>query len=111
MGRLTSDPGRSGSESCERIYSDYRRAVYGWAASALRDHYAAEDVAQEVFIAVLRALPAHLRASPAALAAWLATTTSRQVVQTTRRRTVLTSPEPSRTQAERGELDRGIERA
>ena len=44
-------------EAFERLVPAYRRRVFGLAFSVLRDRGAAEDVAQEVFVSLWRALP------------------------------------------------------
>ena len=46
-----------GQEALTGIVHGYRRKVFGLAYSFLRSREAAEDVAQEVFIRVWRALP------------------------------------------------------
>ncbi|MGQ0428849.1 MAG: RNA polymerase sigma factor [Gammaproteobacteria bacterium] len=44
-------------EAFERLVPAYRRRVFGLAYSVLRDRAAAEDLAQEVFVKLWRALP------------------------------------------------------
>ncbi len=44
-------------EAFERLVPAYRRRVFGLACSLLRDRAGAEDVAQEVFVKLWRALP------------------------------------------------------
>ena len=46
-------------EAFERLVPAYRRRVFGLAFSVLRDRGAAEDVAQEVFVKLWRALPGY----------------------------------------------------
>jgi RNA polymerase sigma-70 factor (ECF subfamily) len=95
----------------ERTYAAHRRTVYRLAAAALSDHHAAEDVVQEVFIAVWRKLPERVRGSEEQLGAWLSTTTRREVARCVRRRLELTSPEACVAREQDGELDERIELA
>src|SRR6201996_4339700 len=82
----------------EAILAAYRRKVFGLAYSFLRSREAAQDVAQEVFIRIWRALPAF--DGRASLSTWIYTiarNTSLTALRARREHTSLTDVE---TQAE-----------
>jgi RNA polymerase sigma-70 factor (ECF subfamily) len=75
-------------EAIERLVPAYRRRVFGLAYSILRDRAAAEDLAQEVFVKLWRALPRY--DGRAKLSTWIYAITRNAAVSVLRgrRRTV-----------------------
>ncbi len=75
-------------EAFERLVPAYRRRVFGLAYSILRDRAAAEDLAQEVFVKLWRALPRY--DGRAQLSTWIYAITRNAAVSAlrSRRRTV-----------------------
>lgn len=68
----------------ERLVPAYRRRVFGLAYSVLRDRAAAEDVAQEVFVNLWRALPRY--DGRARLSTWIYAITRNAAVSALRSR-------------------------
>ena len=68
----------------ERLVPAYRRRVFGLAYSVLRDRGAAEDVAQEVFVKLWRALPRY--DGRARLSTWIYAITRNAAVSALRSR-------------------------
>jgi RNA polymerase sigma-70 factor (ECF subfamily) len=58
------------AQALSQIYERYLARVYGYLRVALRDEHEAQDVAHEVFAALLRALP-HFRVSQVPFRVWL----------------------------------------
>ena len=75
--------GRAG-EAFERLMPAYRRRVFGLAYSLLRDHGAAEDTAQEVFVKLWQALPRY--DGRAQLSTWIYAITRNAAISALRRR-------------------------
>ena len=77
-----------GREAFERLVPAYRRRVFGLAYSILRDRAAAEDLAQEVFVKLMHALPHY--DGRAQLSTWIYAITRNAAVSAlrSRRRTV-----------------------
>ena len=71
-------------EAITLLLPAFRRKVFGLAHSILRDRESAEDVTQEVFIKVWRALPGCVLDGRASISTWIYTITrKRQRVSTT----------------------------
>jgi RNA polymerase sigma-70 factor, ECF subfamily len=87
-------------EALEQILHAYRRKVFGLAYSLVRNRETAEDVAQEVFIKVWRALPAF--DARASLSTWIYTITRNTSLSALRgRRAAPEQPvDPAETPAE-----------
>jgi RNA polymerase sigma-70 factor (ECF subfamily) len=87
-------------EAFERLVPEYRRRVFGLAFSILRDRSAAEDLAQEVFVKLWRALPRY--DGRARLSTWIYAITRNAAVSAlrTRRRTLSMSDRAVREEAE-----------
>jgi RNA polymerase sigma-70 factor (ECF subfamily) len=87
-------------EAFERLVPEYRRRVFGLAFSILRDRSAAEDLAQEVFVKLRRALPRY--DGRARLSTWIYAITRNAAVSAlrTRRRTLSMSDRAVREEAE-----------
>jgi RNA polymerase sigma-70 factor, ECF subfamily len=77
-----------GREAFDRLVQAYRRRVFGLAYSILRDRAAAEDLAQEVFLKLWRALPRY--DGRAKLSTWIYAITRNAAISAlrARRRTV-----------------------
>ena len=73
-----------GQEAFEQLVPAYRRRVFGLAYSILRDRAAAEDLAQEVFVKLWRALPGY--DGRAQLSTWIYAITRNAAVSELRRR-------------------------
>ena len=73
-----------GQEAFEQLVPAYRRRVFGLAYSILRDRAAAEDLAQEVFVKLWRALPSY--DGRAQLSTWIYAITRNAAVSELRRR-------------------------
>jgi RNA polymerase sigma-70 factor (ECF subfamily) len=73
-----------GQEAFERLVPAYRRRVFGLAYSILRDRAAAEDLAQEVFVKLWRALPRY--DGRARLSTWIYAITRNAAVSALRAR-------------------------
>ena len=73
-----------GQEAFELVVPAYRRRVFGLAYSILRDRAAAEDLAQEVFVKLWRALPGY--DGRAQLSTWIYAITRNAAVSELRRR-------------------------
>ena len=71
-------------EAFERLVPAYRRRVFGLAYGVLRDRAAAEDLAQEVFVRLWRALPTY--DGRAQLSTWIYAITRNAAVSALRRR-------------------------
>ncbi len=67
-----------------QVVAEYRRKVYGLVLSMVRDAALADDVAQDVFVKVWRALPAY--DGRARFSTWLYTITRNAAVSALRRR-------------------------
>jgi RNA polymerase sigma-70 factor (ECF subfamily) len=81
-------------EAFERLVPAYRRRVFGLAFSILGDRGAAEDVAQEVFVKLWKALPRY--DGRAKLSTWIYAITRNASVSALRgRRRTLSMSEPS----------------
>ena len=81
-------------EALARLLPEYRRKVFGLAYSFVRNREAAEDVAQEVFIRVWRALPGF--DGRASLSTWIYTITRNTSLSALRgRRTQLSLSDPA----------------
>jgi RNA polymerase sigma-70 factor (ECF subfamily) len=85
--------GRS-REAFERLVPAYRRRVFGLAFSILRDRAAAEDLAQEVFVKLWKALPGY--DGRAQLSTWIYAITRNAAVSALRgRRRSLSMSDPA----------------
>ncbi len=73
-----------GQAACERLVRDYRRRVFGLAYGILRDRDAAEDLAQEVFVKLWKALPRY--DGRAQLSTWIYAITRNAAVSALRAR-------------------------
>jgi RNA polymerase sigma-70 factor (ECF subfamily) len=73
-----------GQEAFERLVPAYRRRVFGLAYSILQDRAAAEDLAQEVFVKLWRALPRY--DGRAQLSTWIYAITRNAAVSAVRAR-------------------------
>ncbi len=88
-------------EAFERLVPAYRRRVFGLAFSILRDRTAAEDLAQEVFVKLWRALPRY--DGRAKLSTWIYTITRNASISALRaRRPALSMSEPAVQEAVEG---------
>ena len=70
-------------EAFERLVPAFRRRIFGLAYSILRDHGAAEDLAQEVFVKLWRALPRY--DGRAQLSTWIYAITRNAAISAQRR--------------------------
>lgn len=88
-------------EAFERLVPSYRRRVFGLAYSMLRDRAAAEDLAQEVFVKLWKALPRY--DGRAKLSTWIYAITRNAAVSAlrARRRSVSLSDPAVLEEAER----------
>lgn len=73
-----------GEEAFERVLSAYRRRVHALAYGVLRDRDAAEDVAQDVFVRLWKALPRY--DGRAKLSTWIYAITRNASISALRRR-------------------------
>jgi RNA polymerase sigma-70 factor (ECF subfamily) len=81
-------------EALERLVPAYRRRVFGLAFSILRDRAAAEDLAQEVFVKLWKALPGY--DGRAQLSTWIYAITRNAAVSALRsRRRTLSMSDPA----------------
>lgn len=81
-------------EAFERLVPAYRRRVFGLAYSILRDRTAAEDLAQEVFVKLWRALPRY--DERAKLSTWIYAITRNAAVSALRgRRPTVSMSDPA----------------
>ncbi len=97
-------------EALAQILHAYRRKVFGLAYSFVRNRETAEDVAQEVFIKVWRALPAF--DARASLSTWIYTITRNTSLSTLRDRRAREQPvDPTETPAERDSGSESVEAA
>jgi RNA polymerase sigma-70 factor (ECF subfamily) len=72
------------AEAFDRLVGTYRRRVYALARSIVRDPAAAEDVAQDVFVKLWKALPRY--DGRAQLATWIYAITRNAAISALRRR-------------------------
>jgi RNA polymerase sigma-70 factor (ECF subfamily) len=96
-------------EAFQRLVVAYRRRVFGLAYSILRDRAAAEDLAQEVFVKLWRALPRY--DGRAKLSTWIYAITRNAAVSAlrSRRRTASLSDPAVLKQVERLPTDAAME--
>jgi RNA polymerase sigma-70 factor (ECF subfamily) len=83
-GRDQSDDRRVRNLSFEELYDSHDRLVYARAMEALRDHHLAEDVVQETFLRVDRALSRGER--PEYPTAWILTIARNEIIRIAGRR-------------------------
>lgn len=113
---------RGDERACRALVERYQRRVFALLSRfAGRQGRAVDDLAQETFLRVFRALPDFTAAGPARLSTWILTIATRLALDELRRKPARLAPldqaaavpAPARTDepAERAALGRAIERA
>ena len=116
LDELTIASAQRGSMRAKRaLVERYQRPVLALVSRMLRgygDSGLVEDVAQETFLRVFRALPKFDRAGPARLSTWILTIASHRTIDELRRRKLDTRPfDPARPDVEAGDrADEAAER-
>jgi RNA polymerase sigma-70 factor (ECF subfamily) len=104
---------RGDPRACRELVDRYQRRVFALIGRMLGRSPQVEDLAQETFLRVFRALPAWSPSGPARLSTWILTIATRLTLdELQRRRPLVAAAEPAAApEAESRALGRAIERA
>ncbi len=84
---------RGDERACRRLVEIYERAVFALLSRLLLSHRAlVEDLAQETFLRVFRALPGFVSDGPARLSTWILTIATRLALDELKRRRPASAP-------------------